>query len=280
MAVQHLLGIATAVLLYLAVRRIGGAPWLGLVPAGIVLFGGLEVFVENAALTEPLYIFLTAGGLYAAVWALDSPDPGWAALAGFMLGAGACVRYVGVAILPIVAVWLLVARRDTLRGRLLHSAALLAGGVVLIGGYVYAQNQATGYTGLTRGGAWTLYGRVAPFADCSKFTPPPGTSALCESTPPSIRPGQNMYLFNPYSPAIRAFGYPDWGGDRLSSRTDNAKVASFARAAIRGQPLAISGRSPATASATSSRGTPSTTRRASPTPSSCRASRTLPTCHS
>ncbi len=241
MAVQHLLGIASAVLLYLAVRRIGGAPWLGLVPAGIVLFGGLEVFVENAALTEPLYIFLTAGGLYAAVRALDSLDAGWAGLAGFMFGAGACVRFVGIAVLPIVAVWLMVARRDTLRGRLMHTAALLAWGAVLIGGYVYAQHQATGYTGLTRSGGWVLYGRVAAFADCSKFTPPPGTGALCESTPPSRRPGQNMYLFNSYSPAIKAFGFPDWGGDRLSSLSDDAKVAAFTRAAILGQPLAYLG---------------------------------------
>ena len=34
---------------------------------------------------------------------------------------------------------------------------------------------------------WNLYGRVAPWADCTKFTPPPGTRALCEATPPSQR---------------------------------------------------------------------------------------------
>ncbi len=38
---QHLLGIATALLLYLAVGRATGSRWLGLLPAAVVLFDGL-----------------------------------------------------------------------------------------------------------------------------------------------------------------------------------------------------------------------------------------------
>jgi len=85
--VQHLLGLATAVLLFLCVRRIGGPRWLGLVAAGVVLLGGTEVFAEHAAITEPLYIFLLAAAIYSALRALDSRDFGWAVLAGCLIGA-------------------------------------------------------------------------------------------------------------------------------------------------------------------------------------------------
>ena len=40
---------------------------------------------------------------------------------------------------------------------------------------------------------WNLYARVAPFADCRKFTPPDGTAILCEATP-AIEPARAIWL--------------------------------------------------------------------------------------
>jgi hypothetical protein len=235
--VQHVLGLATAVLLFLAVRRIGGPSWLGLFPTAIVLLGGTEVFAEHGALTESLYIFLQAGALYGALRALDSRDPGWAALSGFGLGLASDVHLLGVLLIPFVAVWLLLARPDSLTGRAIHAATLSAAAALMLGGYVYAQRESIGYTGLTQRGTWNLYGRVAPFADCSKFEPPAGTEVLCESRPPSQRPGPDAYLFAS-SPATRAFGYPDYyGGSRLASAEDSHKVQAFTRAVILHQPF-------------------------------------------
>jgi hypothetical protein len=116
---------------------------------------------------------------------------------------------------------------------LVHAAACLAVGVAALGTYVFANNQSTGYAGITRGGAWNLYGRVGPFADCAKFTPPKGTRVLCQRTPPSRRPNPGAYVLSgDYSPAYKAFGGP-WHAAPENSR----KVAAFARAAILGQPL-------------------------------------------
>ncbi len=98
-----------------------------------------------------------------------------------------------------------------------------------------AQRDGTGYTGLIRAGAWNLYGRVAPFADCGKFTPPAGTAVLCEDTLRSERPGSSEYLFAS-SPGTRAFGFPDYGGPTLSSDADYAKIEAFSLAVILGQP--------------------------------------------
>lgn len=233
--VQHGLGIATAILLFLAVRRIGGPAWLGLVPAAIVLLDGTEIFAEHGALTESLYIFLQAGALYAVIRALESSGPGWAALSGFLLGAATDVRFLGIGIIPIVLVWLFFARKGSLAVRVLHAGALAAAASVLVGGYVYAQREAVGYTGLSQQG-WSIYGRVAGFADCTKFQPPAGTKVLCESTPPSERPGPDAYVFGS-SPATKAFGYNDWGGSRLSPPEDSRKVAAFTRAVVLNQPF-------------------------------------------
>jgi hypothetical protein len=50
--VQHAIGLASAVLMYLTVRTIGGPRWLGVVPAATLARSGDELFVEHAALSE------------------------------------------------------------------------------------------------------------------------------------------------------------------------------------------------------------------------------------
>ena len=52
--IQHLLGIASAMLLYGAVRRLTRSAWPGLLPAAVVLLWGTEIFLEHAILTESL----------------------------------------------------------------------------------------------------------------------------------------------------------------------------------------------------------------------------------
>ena len=73
-----------------------------------------------------------------------------------------------------------------------------------IGVYVEWRHAASGLNGLTTNGSWALYGRVAPWADCTKFRPPPGTRTLCEVTPPSRRGYRSTaeYIFGA-SPAYR-----------------------------------------------------------------------------
>ena len=60
--VQHILGIATGVLLYKAVRRTGAPPYLGLLPAAIVFFGGTGLFLEHTLLDDAPFAFAQAVG--------------------------------------------------------------------------------------------------------------------------------------------------------------------------------------------------------------------------
>jgi len=234
-AVQHLLGLGTATVLYLSLRRLGAPRAVALAPAAPVLLDGGQIFLEHAVLSEALFTALVAAGVYATIRADEGGGaraPGWAVLAWAVL-AGACagmsatVRPVGLALVPVVALWLAAHRAGWRRAAVSGTVAVL-GAAAVLGGYLYAQESATGAMSLTRGSGWDLYARVAQFADCSKFTPPPDTAALCEHTRPDQRPRSSAYIWQPASPAERLFGFPPNGDSHLKA---------FARAAIRGQPL-------------------------------------------
>jgi hypothetical protein len=53
---------------------------------------------------------------------------------------------------------------------------------------------------------------VGQFADWTKVTPPKGTEGLCETRPPSERPGTDFYVWSAGSPAQRTFGPPNGSG--------------------------------------------------------------------
>jgi hypothetical protein len=104
--VQHALGLCAAVLFFLAVRRCGGPRGLGLAPAAIIALGGDELFMEHSALSESVFIFLLSAMLYCAVRASQSTAR-WAALAGLCAGLGVWDRIAGVAMIAVIALWLL-----------------------------------------------------------------------------------------------------------------------------------------------------------------------------
>jgi hypothetical protein len=237
-ALQHLFGLASALLVFLAVRRAGGPPWLGLLPAALVALNGAEMFLEHTTLTESLFIFLLALALYFATRAAGARTPVWAALAGLTLGIDNTVRVVALPLMVVLLLWLLLGSGGTWRRRLLAAAASLLCMACVLTPYVIVQHKHTGYWGLTTpAGAWNLYSRVAPFANCSKFTPPPGTSVLCESTPPSQRrTGVEQYTFDAaLSPADRAFG--NGAGPFWASQASDKKIAAWTRAVILHQPF-------------------------------------------
>jgi len=227
--VQHVLGVATAALLYAAVRRLGAPVLAAALPAAAVLLSADQLYLEHALLSEAPFTFLLAGGLYAAVRGAsgDGRTPMWMAGAGALLGAAALTRGVGLALVPLVAAWAFTLPGGG-RRRLALAGVVLAGALVPVGVYLAAAGG--GPTGFAEQGGWSLYARAAPFARCEAFRPPPGTGRLCERSAPETRGGGSLYLWDRHrSPARRAFGFPPNGDDR---------VGAFARAAILAEPLA------------------------------------------
>jgi hypothetical protein len=234
--IQHAFGLLSAVFLWSIVRRCGARPWLGLIPAAVVALDGGEMFLEHSTLSESLFIFLISAGMYFAVRSLDAPDARWVALAGLSFAAASTVRVVALPLLGVLLLWLASMSGGDLRRRVSRTATAAACAAAILGSYAIVQHRQTGYWGLTTpAGAWNLYSRVAPFADCHKFKPPPGTSALCERTPPAERTASVAdYAYSPASPAVKAFGWGD--GPYSTTPTQNRALASFTRAVIVHQP--------------------------------------------
>jgi len=232
--VQHALGLATAVLLFLAVRRCGGPRGLGLVPAAVIALGGDQLFLEHSALSEGPFIFLLSAALYCALRASQG-SAWWAAAAGLCAGLGVWDRLAGLAIVAVLALWLLFSAGRPTRRTIAVGLLSLAVSLASLGVYVEWRHAASGLSGLTTNGAWDVYGRVAPWADCTRFSPPAGTRRLCESKPPARRGYLSSadYIFND-SPAVALFG-PSYFVSRYPHAM--ALLRRWSQAAILGEPL-------------------------------------------
>ncbi len=230
-AVQHLMGLVVGTLFFLTMRRLRAPRWLAALAAAVPLLSGDHLYLEHTMMADYLLIFLTAAGLSAAVWALsDGILLPLLAVASVLLTLAALVRSVGVILLPILVFCALLVPRDSWRQRFeAASAALLPGAGAFLCYFVSFLLSHGSYLGLSDMRGWNLYSRVAPFADCRQFTPPPGTAVLCEETPPAQRPGPFGYVWDSNSVARRNFTF---------DAADSQKLGRFAREVILHQPWA------------------------------------------
>jgi hypothetical protein len=240
--VQHILGLITAALYFFMLRRTRGPRWLGLIPAGAIALAGDELFIEHAALSDALFIFLLAVSLYCTVRARPSEavlrsSVLWAAGSGLVAGFGVWDREAALELIPLLALWLVFAHGRPTRRSLLVGVVSLLAAPATVEGYIQWRHAATGLSGLTTNGNWNIYGRVAPWADCNDFTPPVGTRALCQYTPASERGwthSSEYYIYSPSSPAYQLIG-PAY----LVSKDPYAmrRLLEFSESAIAGEPL-------------------------------------------
>jgi hypothetical protein len=217
LAIQHLMGIATGILMYLTVRRVGAPVWAAVVSAAAILLSLDQVVSEHTILSEVLFTFILVAALYCGVRALGEPRTLsgtvtsrhlWLVATGVLFALTAWTRGLSAPLIPLVALFFAFAIPGDLWQRI--GRAALAGGsaaaVLLV--YFSLNSAATGTFGLAQAGGWAIYARAAPFADCAQFTPPEGTDVLCQNVPPQTRPGPDYYTWRKQSPARRAFGYP------------------------------------------------------------------------
>ncbi len=232
-AIQHLLGLVAAGLLYSAVVRVGAPRWAALLPAAVVLFSGDQLFLEHGIFTEALWMPALALAMYLLARALDAERSiWWLAAGGAVLGGSALIRHVSEVLPFLVAVWAAIALPGARSLRLKHAAAVLLPAIAVIGLYfVVSKSIAGGNSGIVENQGFALYGRVGQFADCTKFEPPSGTEPLCVDIPPDERPGPFFWTFGEESPLRTKISF-----DPADSE-DQELLARFGRAAILGQPL-------------------------------------------
>jgi hypothetical protein len=234
---QAAMGVVMGVAIY-ALLRHRGLPWWGAaLPALPVLFDSYELHIEHMVTADPLFIFLVTIAVVILCWS-DRPSVLVMAIAGLFIGYAALVRSVGEPLLLVVLVSLL-ARRVGWR----RLATVLIAGIVPIAAYMFWFHAYTGKYALTESSGTFLYGRVSTFAECAKIKPPADLKALCDPTPPRLRPVAGEYIWadnelgpDPATTPLWKLNHSDDTSLRFGPSV-NGLTGKFAKDAILAQPL-------------------------------------------
>jgi hypothetical protein len=176
-AVQHLLGLAMAVLLYVLLLRRGSPRWLAALATAPLLLDAYQVQIEQTLMPDTWFEALIVAGLAILLW---RPAPGWraAAAGGLVLGTSATFAQVGEALLLPTMIYLLVLGGGWRRavGR---AAALGVAFVLPILTYCTVNYLAAGDFFLSHTGVTSVYGRMAAAADCATLRLPQTERGMC-----------------------------------------------------------------------------------------------------
>jgi hypothetical protein len=198
-AVQHVLGLAMAVVIYVLLRRRGVARWLAALAMAPVLLDGYQLQNEQTIMPGTLFQALLVAGVAILLW---SPRLTWrrAVAAGLVLGASATVAQVGEAVILPAALFVLVAGAGSGWRRAAGRAAALVGAcAVPILAYCAVSLAATGAFALSHTGVTSFYGRTAAAADCAALRLPAAERGLCPA-PAQQAQGPDWLEYNAASP--------------------------------------------------------------------------------
>jgi hypothetical protein len=223
---QHLMGLAVAVMIYaLARHRFGVRPWLATLAAVPVLYDGFEIELEHLIMADVPFLFLLTLAVTLLLWDPAGPSMRTCVVIGGLLGIGAVLRSIGTPLLAVFAVYMII-RRFSWR----KVAATIVVCLIPLVGYATVFDLEHGQFAESDSAGVFLYGRVMTFAECSKMHVPADELFLCSVVPPDQRPIAQWYDWTSGSPL-----------DRLSpskfSAVPNQLGKDFAIRAIEAQPL-------------------------------------------
>jgi hypothetical protein len=237
--IQHVLGVALAVTLYLLLLRLGVNRWLAAVATAPVLLDGYQLVAEQTIMPDTLFETLVVAGLAILLWRREGRLPLVAViLAGLAFGTSAPVRQVGeVLILPALVYVLAVT--PGWRAGLLRAIVLTACFVVPILGYMtWSQFGLHDGFELSNMGDEYLYGRTAHAADCATLKIPADYWSLCPTAPAAATLGVDGLVNLGLAPSQTYAG----SGPALPGNANPGLVQrKFAYAVIEQQPLRVAG---------------------------------------
>ncbi|MCK9877983.1 hypothetical protein MXD59_19765 [Frankia sp. Ag45/Mut15] len=243
--IQHGLTLVVAAGLYASALRVVRRPWLAALAAAPALLAPWVLDLGQFVLADSLFGVLVGAGVVLLAWPRRVRAP-MAAAAGALLGAALCVRTVGYGPLAVALIVLVL---DTARAgagpscagrasrlpwrwvhpgrRMLPVLALLLGAAVPAGAYAgWSAAEGAGFTVSAHSGFF-LYGRVAPFADCTDIAGAELRS-LCDPRPVDQRGAPVRYLWPADSPLRQGNRRVPPGREELAGR--------FAHEVVRDQP--------------------------------------------
>jgi len=228
-AVQHLLGLATAVLVYALLVHFGARRWLATLAAVPVLFDPLQLNIEQYILTDVSATFLLVAALAVLVWRRDAMGRKAPVLAGLLLAAATIVRESDLLVLIPAVLYLAVVFRPSRRLAARAVALLLLGFLPPVLGYLGWVDVWYGRFDFVNYDSQFLYGRIAQFIDCTHLTLPSYERSLCPQQPPAQR-DPNFYMWDPRSPQVVFQAPPGMNKGRI--------MQDFDRRVLEHQPLA------------------------------------------
>ena len=231
-AVQHLLGLAMAVVIYVLLLRRGVSRWLAALAIAPILLDAYQLQDEQAIMPGTWFEALIVAGLAILLW---KPGVSWrrVMLAGLVLGTSATVAQVGEALIPAAAIFVLVAG-GRWRQAIGKAAVLCVACAVPILAYSTGSYLLTGNVFLSHTGVTSLYGRTASAADCATIKLPPAERALCPDPAQQAR-GNDWLEYATYAPVEQHYYY----NHALSRGEVNSLVTNFSDSVLRQQPVRV-----------------------------------------
>jgi hypothetical protein len=264
-ALQHLIGVATAVGVYVLLRRWGLPAWGATLAACPTLFDSRQVALESSILPDTGYALLltaavavvlirwsrapgaagpapTAGGAAppapAGLLPSHRPAPAQCAVAGALLFGAAILRGNGapelLALLAVLVAWRAGARAI--------AAAAIAFTLPLLA-YMGLFAAKYGNFAMTNSDGMFLWSRTMSFADCSAIRPPAGLRMLCpdrqQDPPRPAGPWSVPAMLGSPTPAAYLWAPGAWWRRDAHpgfNAANNALALRFALDAIRAQP--------------------------------------------
>ena len=240
-AFQHLAGLGVGVAVYAALIRARLPRWAATAAAALVLLDGYTIALEQYVMSDTFFTAALLAAVLVISWPLLDPDgsrapsPRRALVAGLLLAAAALIREVAPFTIPIFLIYLL-----WLRAGWRPLAAFIVAAAVPLLAYSALIDYRFHVFSMTAAPGWTLYGRVAGFADCGGVKLEPRARKLCETAAQraSHPDAPDWYIWGP-SPAQRLF-HPASQSESAIAPT-NRVLESFSRAMILNHPLDFAG---------------------------------------
>ncbi|GLW07251.1 hypothetical protein Misp01_23810 [Microtetraspora sp. NBRC 13810] len=229
---QHVMGLATAVLIYALLHRRFGLPGWGATLAAVpVLFDAYQIQLEHLIMSDTMFTMLVVAVVTMVLW---HRRMSWrvAAVVGLLLALTALTRSIGLPILALVMVFMLIKRVGWR-----PITALVAACAVPVLAYMGWFASTYGNFAMTNSDGPILYMRTALFADCNKMgideRKELELALLCIIVPRDQRgaSGQGFLWWDSTGQKFHVFG----PGSKFNVDM-NANASKFAQRAILSQP--------------------------------------------
>lgn len=219
-AVQHLMGLGIAVMIYTLLRRRSLPGWGAAAATVPALFDASFLRLEHAVLSDTQFVFLVVAGLTVLMWSpkLSARAAAWA---GLLFALAALTRTIALPLLLLVLVVLAVQRAGWRR-----LAAVALTGALPLAAYAAWYGEQHGRFAISGADGVALWARTMTFADCAVIKPPPEQARLCPNG--TVTDAASEYVWAPGS-SLNLLP-----GDRFAH---NGLARSFAVNAIVAQPF-------------------------------------------